>query len=86
MTANRDIDVEQLDNAIKMINTYVQDDHVKPLITVLEAMKQEPGDESMLKKLYDTLNELGILQGAVLTYAPYINYLVSDHFIGSKGE
>jgi hypothetical protein len=86
MANDRDIEVEQLDNAIKMINTYVQDDSVKPLLTVLEAMKKDPDNQSLLKEFFDTFDELGITQGAVLTYAPYLNYLVSDHPFGSKGE
>jgi hypothetical protein len=85
MANDRDIDVEQLDNAIKMINTYVQDDSVRPLLSVLEEMKQDPGNKSLLQDFYNTFDDLGITQGAVLTYAPYLNYLVSDHPFGSKG-
>jgi hypothetical protein len=41
-----------------------------PLIAALEALKQAPQDQTLLDRVEKAFNELNILQGAALTYAP----------------
>ena len=74
----RVVDIEQIDISIQMLEKYVQDDSIKPIISILNELKKNSDDESLLKKLAETLKNLGIIQGAVLTYAPYVGILVSN--------
>lgn len=78
------VDVARIEEAIQMLNTYVNDASIKPFISILEAIKQEPGNESLLAQLYDAFQNLGITQGAVLTYAPSIYSLISANPFGDK--
>jgi hypothetical protein len=75
----RIVDIEQIDISIQMLEKYVQDDSIKPIISILNELKKNSDDESLLKKLAETLKSLGIIQGAVLTYAPYVGILVSNN-------
>ena len=77
-----EIDIEKVDISIQLLKQYVKDASIEPLISVLEALKQEPNNESLLTQLSETLNSIGILQGAVLTYAPYISSLISNDLFG----
>ena len=81
-----DVDVEKIEVAIRMLNTYVKDASIKPFISILEAIKQEPDNESLLLQLYDAFQNLGIHQGAVLTYASSIYNLIVDDPFGDNPE
>ena len=72
------IDIEKIDVSIQMLEQYVQDPSIEPVKSILEELKQDSGNESLIKKLGDTVQNLGIIQGAVLTYAPYISILISN--------
>lgn len=78
MNIPRDIDIEKIDESIQQIEKYIEDTRVKPFISILEALKLDPYSEALHQQLSDTLNNIGVLQGAVLTYAPYINSLFLD--------
>ena len=73
-----DIHVDRIDMSIRSLKQYLNEDDLAHLISVLEAIKQSPRDDALLDQLSDVFAGLGILQGAVLTYAPYIADLVSD--------
>ncbi len=78
------VDVARIEEAIQMLNTYVKAANINPFISILEAIKQEPENESLLIQLYDAFQNLGITQGAVLTYAPSIyDLIVDDPFCGN---
>jgi len=72
------IDVIKVEEAIQMLETYVKEASIKPFILILEALKQAPDSEILLVQLYDAFQDLGITQGAVLTYAPSIYDLIVD--------
>lgn len=72
------VDVAKIDEAIQMLETYVGSDEIKPLLSALTELKTDPASPSLLAKVAGTFNELGLAQGAVLTYAPYIIVLLSD--------
>ena len=75
------VDVARIEEAIQMLNTYVEESRIRPFVSILEAIKQEPDNESLLVQLYDAFQNLGITQGAVLTYAPSIyDLIVHDPF------
>ncbi|MEM8845357.1 MAG: hypothetical protein AAGB35_10000, partial [Pseudomonadota bacterium] len=74
----KNVNIEGLENAINMLEIYVNHDEVQPLIVALESLKQAPQDHARLVKVATAFNELGPSQGAVLTYAPYISIMLSD--------
>jgi hypothetical protein len=77
------VSVESVDIAIQMLNQYLDAEQIKPLLTALEALKQEPENGSCFGQLVEAFDNLGSKQGAVLTYAPYVNILLTDDPFGS---
>ena len=71
------VDAAKIDASIEALKKFVKDASIDPLISILEALKQDPNNESLLLQLSDTFKALGIIQGAVITYAPYISLLLS---------
>ena len=78
------IDAADIDNAIQMLNKYAKETSIKPLISILEALKQDTHNESLLIKLTDTWRNLGVYQGTVLTYVPYFYTLIPDDIFGDN--
>lgn len=77
------VNVEDVDIAIQMLNQYLDAEDIKPLLTALEALKEDPENESCFSQLVEAFDNLGPRQGAVLTYAPYVNILLTDDPFGS---
>lgn len=71
-----------IDKALGMLNTYIDSQHIAPLLTALEALKTDTQNEALQLQVVEAFNVLGIYQGAVLTYAPYLNVFVSDDPFG----
>ena len=71
------VDPAKINASIEALKQFVKDASIEPLISLLEALKEDPNNESLLLQLSDTFKTLGIIQGAVLTYAPYISLLLS---------
>jgi hypothetical protein len=71
------VDVERVSETIDMLRTYVNTDEITLLLTALEELKAKPDDIQCLERVADAFNELGFVQGQVITYAPYINFLLS---------
>ena len=79
ITAN--VDVAKIDEAIDMLSANVKAEGIEAFILILQAIKQAPEDESLVLQLYDAFQNLGITQGAVLTFAPSIyDLIVVDPF------
>jgi hypothetical protein len=72
------IDASRIEEAISMLEQYIGSEELGPLFAVLRALPENPGDEALLARLSEVVDNLGILQGAVLTYAPAIAGLLSD--------
>lgn len=79
---NKKVNIESVENSIKMLQTYVDNEETQPLIVALESLKQSPEDHEKLVAVAAVFNELGASQGAVLTYAPYITIMLSDDPFG----
>jgi uncharacterized protein YihD (DUF1040 family) len=78
------MNVEYIDNAIQKLNTYAKEDSLKDLISILEALKQDPHNESLADKLTYTWRNLGVYQGTVLTYVPDFYTLIPDDIFGDN--
>ena len=75
------VNAERVAEDIAMLKTYLDETDIQPLIEYLEALKAEPQDEAVFQQVVDAYNELGINQGAVLTYAPYLKVLLSKSIL-----
>ena len=71
-----------IDIAIQMLNKYMDAQAINPLLSALETLKTEPQNETFQENVINTFNDLGIMQGAALTYAPYLHIFVSDDPFG----
>lgn len=80
------MNVADIENAIHMLNEYVTETSIKPLIPILEALKQDPGNESLVAELTTVWRDLGIYQGTVLTYVPYFFTFIPDDIFGDDKD
>lgn len=69
---------QRLATDITMLKTYLDEADIKPLLDAMEVLLAEPDNEAAFGELMTVFNELGITQGAVLTYAPYLKVLLSS--------
>ena len=72
------IKVDDIDRALGMLTTYIDSQHIAPLLSALETLKTDTQNEVLQSQVIEAFSGLGIYQGAVLTYAPYLNVFVSD--------
>jgi hypothetical protein len=82
--ATDNIDVADIDNAIQVLNKYTKEPSIKPLISILEELKKDSCNESLLEQLADSWRNLGVFQGTVLTYVPYFYTWIPDDIFGDK--
>jgi hypothetical protein len=75
---DRGINAAKLDEAISMLEQYLGAEELEPLLGVLGELAKNPNDHALLTRLSDVVENLGVLQGAVLTYAPILVGLLSD--------
>jgi len=73
------VDLHRVETSITMLKQYLAEDDIAPLIDVLESLAADPRNKALLGQLSDVFDGLGLLQGAVLTYAPYISIVLAGH-------
>ncbi len=78
------VNAMRVEEAIQLLELYVDNEEIKPLLAALEALKTEPHSEANFSQMETAFNNLGILQGAVLTYAPYLSVLLADDPFGDE--
>ena len=66
-----------MSESIEMLQTYVDPVEIDALLSALEELRAKPDDVQCLVNVADAFNALGFVQGQVITYAPYINFLLS---------
>ena len=71
------VELERLSDTIDMLQKYVDPAEIESLLTALIELKAKPDDIKCLSDVAEAFNDLGFMQGQVLTYAPYINFLLS---------
>jgi len=72
-------DLQQIETSIMMLRQYLAEDDIAPLIDILESLVADPRNQALLGQLSNVFDGLGPLQGAVLTYAPYISIVLAGH-------
>jgi len=78
------VDVARIEEAIHMLNANVDAERIESFVSILEAIKKDPENKSLLEQLYDAFQNLGITKGAILTYAPSIYDLIVDDPFGER--
>jgi hypothetical protein len=71
------VDPDRVSESIEMLQTYVNPDEIDLFLSALVELKEKPNDVQCLVNVADAFNALGFVQGQVITYAPYINFLLS---------
>lgn len=75
------LDAGRIETAVHMLKTYLGDAELAPLIAAMETLARTPGDAAARARVESAFGTLGIRQGAVLTYAPYLlEILTGDPF------
>ena len=72
------IDPMKIHDSIEALNKFITDNSITQLISALEDLEKEPGNASLLAKVSAALNDIGVMKGAVLTYAPYVWLMLSE--------
>jgi hypothetical protein len=72
----------RVDETIQMLKQHLDGDEIEALVTALEALKAAPENEASFDQLLKAFDDLGPRQGAVLTYAPYVNLLLTGDPFG----
>ncbi len=76
------IAVADIDIALQMLKRHLNAQDIQPLLSSLETLRTDPKNDALQEQVMNAFNELGPLQGAALTYAPYLNIFVSDDPFG----
>ena len=76
------IQVADIDIALQMLKRYLNAQDINQLLSSLETLRTDPQNEAHQEQVINAFNELGPLQGAALTYAPYLHIIVSDDPFG----
>lgn len=76
--ASKPVNPTRVAEAIQMLRQYLDPQDIAPLLAALEALQAAPEDAAAFEVLVEAFNGLGLQQGAVLTYAPYISILLSE--------
>lgn len=76
------IKVTDIDIALQMLKRHMNAPDISALLSSLETLRTDPQNETHQEQVTTAFNELGPLQGAALTYAPYLNIFVSDDPFG----
>jgi len=71
------IKVSDIDIALQMLKKYLNAQDISPLLAALETLRTDPQNEAHQEQVISAFDECR-LQGAVLTYAPYLHIFASD--------
>jgi hypothetical protein len=74
----KNVSAARVEESIEQLEKFLVSEEIKPLLSALKALKTEPQNETCFEQMANAFDDLGIMQGAVLTYAPYISILLAD--------
>jgi len=69
---------EQVDTTIHMLESNLDATSIEELLTTLRSLSDAPDDHKRLNRVVEAFNNLGVHQGAVLTYASFFTTLLSN--------
>jgi len=64
--------------SIQTLKLYMDSSEITSLLSALEMLKTDPQNDAFFENMENAFDDLGIKQGAVLTYAPYLSVLLGD--------
>lgn len=73
------VDIERLDETLSMLKCYVEASEIETLLAALVSLREEPDNLKCFNAVAKAFNELGFVKGQVVTFAPYITYLLSGN-------
>lgn len=74
----RVIEALRVEESIQLLEQNLDPEGITSLVACLNALKDDPKNEARLVDVMNAFHELGSLQGAVLTYAPYVGLMMAD--------
>ncbi|QTR49173.1 hypothetical protein [Candidatus Thiothrix anitrata] len=78
MDTDQAIDADQIETSVRLLRMYLdKTPETEALLSALEALQQEPQNGSYLNQFTRAFKQYE-MQGAVLTYAPYLMNLLSE--------
>ena len=80
--ADNSVRASGIEESISMLEQFLDAEALAPLLGVLRELSKNPDDDALLTRLSEVLDSLGMMQGAVLTYAPVIAGFLSDDPFG----
>ncbi|MDH5516434.1 MAG: hypothetical protein OEY36_01270 [Gammaproteobacteria bacterium] len=82
--ATDNLNVANIEDSISTLTKYANEPALQSLIAILEDLKQDINNESLLAQLIETWRNLGVYQGTVLTYLPFFYTLIPDDIFGDR--
>lgn len=76
------IDARRVRESIELLRLNLNEDDIAGFLQILQSIADSPAVPGNIEKLSRSLNEVNIMQGAILTYAPYVGYLLSENLVG----
>ena len=69
---------ENIESAIGMLKNQLETAEIGGFLSALETLQADPMSDDCMSRVVEEFQKLGHLQGAVLSYAPYIIAILSD--------
>jgi len=69
---------EDIESTIDLLKNQLGSDDIAPFLAALETLQSDPMNDGHLAHVMDEFRNLGPLQGAVLSYGPYLIAVLSD--------
>ena len=69
---------ENIESAIGMLKHQLDTEEIAGFLSALETLQADPMSDDCMSRVVEEFQGLGSLQGAVLSYAPYIIAILSD--------
>lgn len=73
------VNPDRLEEDMTMLKSYLDVNDIQSLLETIDVLKSKPNSEAALQDMIKAFNDLGLSQGAVLTYAPYLKVLLSRY-------
>lgn len=73
---------ERVRETADLLRLNMNEEDIKPLLDALKALAESPEDTKTLNEFIDSFHALGPMQGAVLTYGPYVSVILADDPMG----